>query len=77
LKQGVMTLIGKKTDSSDKPTRLVFHRYGNRYFLREAWFPGNNAKTLPEMDDERILIREQWRIAASARAIVSVGASVR
>jgi hypothetical protein len=67
---------GQASNASDKPTRLVFHRYGNQYFLRQVWFQGDRAETLPELDHERVLIREQWRIAASARAIVSVGASV-
>jgi hypothetical protein len=68
---------GGRSDASDKPTRLVFHRYGQRYFLREVWFAGNRAETLPERDEESILIQEKWRIAASEPAIVSVVASLR
>jgi|EndMetStandDraft_4_1072995.scaffolds.fasta_scaffold09709_5 hypothetical protein len=68
---------GRKSDLSDKPTRLVFHRYGQRYFLREVWFAGDRGQTLPELHEERVLIDEQWRIAGSGPVTVAVMASAR
>jgi len=67
----------RKSDLADTPTRLVFHRYGQRHFLREVWFAGDRGETLPELNEERVLIDEQWRIAGSGPVIVSVMASLR
>jgi hypothetical protein len=33
--------------------RLVFHRYGNTYFLAEVWGPGNDGRQLPTTSQER------------------------
>jgi hypothetical protein len=74
----VVALTGaRKSDRSNGPTRLVFHRYGHRYFLREMWFSSNRAETLPENRPERILAQEYKRSAASAPVVVTVVASVR
>lgn len=51
---GVLFLAqpGEKTVKG-KSTRLVFHRYGNRYYLRQVWFNGTNGYNVPETTDER------------------------
>jgi hypothetical protein len=36
-----------------KGTRLVFHRFGDRYFLRQVWFEGTKGYALPETREER------------------------
>jgi hypothetical protein len=36
-------------------SRLVFHRYGNTYFLSEVWGPGSDGKELPATIQERQL----------------------
>src|SRR5712691_10280680 len=33
--------------------KLVFHRYGNTYFLTEVWGPGNYGRQLPKTNRER------------------------
>lgn len=39
--------------TQDRP-RLVFHRYGRQYFLREIWFAGGSSgNLLPETKAER------------------------
>jgi hypothetical protein len=38
----VMSLHGQKLEAANK-TSLVFHRYGNRYFLKRIWVQGNSA----------------------------------
>jgi hypothetical protein len=52
--------------------RLVFHRYGNRYFLREAWEEGSNidAKCPPSSAENEILRSESQR----AQTLVAVDA---
>jgi hypothetical protein len=74
----VAALTGaRKSDRSNGPTRLVFHRYGHRYFLREMWFSSDRAETLPERNAERISALEYKRSAGFAPVVVSVAASVR
>jgi hypothetical protein len=41
------------SDRRDDNPRLVFHRYGDSYFLREVRLPGNVAMSLPETAVER------------------------
>jgi hypothetical protein len=41
---------GRKTDESP---RLVFHKYGDEYFLREFWSGGSTGFSLPESRQER------------------------
>jgi hypothetical protein len=36
-----------------KSTRLVFHRYGDRYYLRQVWFSGISGYRVPETPEER------------------------
>jgi hypothetical protein len=61
---GVFLLRGAKASAflameraeSGPPTdraRLVFHRYGDRYFLREVWFSGTRGYPLQEAVEER------------------------
>jgi hypothetical protein len=60
---------------SDKPSKLVFQRYGQHYFLREVWFQSDAGRALPETPGERILA-EEYR-TASQRGLVSIVASRR
>ena len=57
---------GGQTDDSP---RLVFHRYGDSYFLREVRLAGNTGFSLPETRQER---DAQERIAARATPDVIV-----
>ena len=60
---------GKANDTSP---RLVFHRYGDRYFLREVRMAGNTGFSLPQTKSER---DAEERIAGLAtREIVVVRA---
>ena len=36
-----------------KSARLVFHRYGDRYYLRQVWFRGASGYEVPETPEER------------------------
>jgi hypothetical protein len=61
------------SSSSDKPSKLVFERYGQHYFLREVWFQSEAGRGLPETPGERIQA-EEYR-TASQRESVSIVAS--
>ena len=42
-----------ETGSPSKSTKLVFHRYGSRYFLSQIWTEGNNrGRQLPKGEAE-------------------------
>jgi hypothetical protein len=58
-----------------KPTRLVFHRYGDRYYLRQVWYPGTRGYVLPETPGERESAATKGRMA-SHRVVVTLVAAV-
>jgi hypothetical protein len=45
-------------ESSSSQAKLVFHKYGNRYYLAEVWVPGLRAWELTTSKSERALQRE-------------------
>src|SRR5207248_9911506 len=48
-------VLATPMSSPDLSPRLVFHRYGDAYILREVWMGGGNGKGLPETRREREL----------------------
>ena len=53
---------GVQAGRSQTQARLVFHRYGNRYFLAQAWAGGdNNGREMIKSHSERALQRELAR----------------
>ena len=64
-KQAVLLLTqgASSTRLQDRP-RLVFRRYGKRYFLREIWFAGSGGRLLPETRAERDEANVANRIAS-------------
>ena len=53
------------SDISDQ-AKLVFHKYGDRYYLAEVWVPGYKAWQLLESNSERA-IRREMRLAKNTR----------
>jgi hypothetical protein len=47
--------------------RLIFHRYGNQYFLAEVWSGEQTGKQLRKSSQERALEREQAAIASKGQ----------
>ncbi len=47
-------VLGTNTYAKDATPKLVFHRYGDDYVLREVWM-GSNGRKLPESKREREL----------------------
>ena len=54
-----------------KSTRLVFHRYGDRYYLRQVSFNGTSGYGVRETREERALAARA-RELASAPSVVTV-----
>jgi hypothetical protein len=46
------------SDRSQDDARLLFHRYGRRYFFVQAWAGGNTGLQLPTTHAERSVVRE-------------------
>jgi hypothetical protein len=46
--------------------KLVFHRYGDRYFLAEVWGPDSDGRQLPKSAQERAIERELASINAKS-----------
>jgi hypothetical protein len=64
-KQGVF-LRAQRDDAttSTETSRLVFHRYGDRYFLRAVSFRGGSGYAMPETDEEREWADRKGKIAS-------------
>jgi hypothetical protein len=61
--------------AAGKSTRLVFHRYGDRYYLRQVWFDGTTGYGLPETREERES-KGRARERALGPSVVTVGATL-
>jgi hypothetical protein len=65
----VIRLAMTKEPTENKSARLVFHRYGNTYFLSEVWEGGDAVgRQLRQSGQERAMQRELSRIAAHGRS---------
>jgi hypothetical protein len=62
LAQAVPSAVTRATGS------LVFHRYGETYFLSEIWNPGNNGQRLPAASRE---LEFAAKMAAPANTIIA------
>ena len=51
---------------SSENARLVFHRYGNRYFLAEVWMGEQKGSQLTKSREERALERELATLASKS-----------
>ena len=58
-------------DSSDQ-AKLVFHKYGDRYFLAQVWTSGFNAWELAQSRSERAIRREARLAKDSKPELVTV-----
>jgi hypothetical protein len=54
----ILMAMGSTTTKPTEKGRLVFHRYGNKYFLHQIWSPGaTNGFELPKSHAEKETIR--------------------
>jgi hypothetical protein len=52
--QGTIVSNDRRASEPSQQTKLVFHRYGNQYFLAEVWLRGNDmGRTVPECPLEK------------------------
>ena len=79
-KNSVIRLANTMAPRERKPARLVFHRYGNTYFLSEVWEGGDRiGRRLVESRQERAMRSELSRMATNKTTSydVVIVASVR
>ena len=79
-KDKVIRLANATTPKERKPARLVFHRYGNTYFLSEVWEGGDRiGRRLVESRQERVMRSELSRMATNKTSYeeVAILATVR
>jgi len=71
-KQHVSAMVRAQASESTLPqtnSRLVFHRYGDQYFLSEIWSTGNSVgRQIPQTKQERALAQQ---LANPDRVIVA------
>jgi hypothetical protein len=65
-KSNAIRLVNTTAPQKNKPARLVFHRYGNVYFLSQVWEGGDNVgRRLQKSQQERAMEREQSRLSSN------------
>lgn len=65
-------------NAKENRARLVFHRYGQRYFLAEVWGAGDgNGRKLTECREERAIRREFGKLAQNSYERVQLLARLR
>ena len=64
------TTIPLSRNASDDKGKLVFHRYGNRYFLAEIWSPGERqGQKLKKSQEERSIENEMAIISSKTDTV--------
>ena len=79
---GEVLFLSSPTERSDRQmnAKLVFHRYGNTYFLSQIWMASERiGRELPKTRQERAIERELRAIASNKPAyeVVEVIATAR
>ena len=57
--------LSRVSDGETDHAKLVFHRYGERYFLAEVWSSYDEGRTLATSKEERSMQKESSRIAST------------
>ena len=72
---GVFALTREiQTAEVQQQSRLVFHRYGDQYFLGEVWISArSNGRELPNSRKERMAKQENSKLGAKPEKVAVVG----
>ena len=72
-KGSAATLTNSATEkgNGERRARLIFHKYGDQYFLAAVWGADSNGRTLSETKRERNL-RKELRVARGAVAEMEI-----
>ena len=70
--------ISSEKGRTQTETRLIFNRYGDRYFLSQVWTAGRiSGYMIPKSSQERELARELAAMGTRGLEVVSIVASVK
>ena len=66
LSKGAITLSNLVQAAKSTEAKLVFHKYGEQYILRQVWMGGSSGRELPQSRLERALARgaQEGKVAA-------------
>jgi hypothetical protein len=73
---GAFVMAGRSESSDAADPKLIFHKYGDQYILRQAWLGGGSGRLLPESRLERELLsaaRTGGRLANAFERVVIQG----
>ena len=71
-------IMSQRTESATSTSpKLVFHRYGDEYILREVWMGGGSGHTLPETRRERELAAGRSGAATASASFERVEVAIQ
>ena len=68
---------GVASSNQNGPAKLVFRKYGNRYYLTQVWIPGYNGMEFQKSKTERALERETMLSKKSTTELVTIMADLQ
>ena len=74
---GAVTLSNRAESTTATSPKLVFHRYGDAYILREVWMGGGSGHKLPETARERELAGSRSGAATASTSFERVEVSIQ
>ena len=71
---GAIALTNRIESSKPGGPRLVFHKYGDQYFLRQVWTGGGSGRELPQPRLQRSLARgaQDGKVATFEQVVIPV-----
>lgn len=71
---GAFVLTNGVSSNKPSPARLVFHKYGEQYILRQVWMGGDNGRELPKPPLERSLAKgaQEGKVADLEEVVIPV-----
>jgi len=71
-------VLGQRAESATTTSaKLVFHRYGDEYILREVWMGSGSGYTLPQTSRERELAGERKGGATASASFEKVEVAIQ
>jgi len=68
---------GVASSNQNGRAKLVFRKYGNRYYLTQVWIPGYNGMEFQKSKTERALERETMLSKNSTTELVTIMADLQ
>lgn len=72
---GAFILVTRMESARDTDPKLIFHKYGDRYILRQAWMGNGSGRELPQSRLERELAKLErgGKLASTFERVVIAG----